>query len=521
MLVAVSSAQLSLCSPVLRTMGLTWAPQTPYGAFAEPPEPSLRNYGGPGIETAIRLAAAVALVAANAAFVASEFALVAVDRARLDERVGQGSRRAGLVRRLLQRLSYHLSGAQFGITVTSLLLGFLAEPVLAALLDPLLEPLFGTTPKVVSVGLALGVATVVQMVFGELIPKAVAISRPLETSLLLARPTAIYGVLAHPIVALLDTMAARVTKRLGVEPSGALESSPDRTELEHIIRSSGVEGTLDAGEVELLTRSIRLADKSADDAMVPRVRVVSIPHNSTVDTLVDLARATGYSRFPVTGEDLDDVVGFVHVKSVHEVAPEARATVGVTDLMAPVLAVPEARELDGLLVDLRKGGSQLALVIDEHGGTAGIITLEDILEEIVGEIDDEYDQTPAVLTRVEAKGSTVIPASLHPDEVQSATGFEMPEGPYETVAGLVLDRLGHIPEPGEMCSVQGWRLEVVAMDRLRIASVRLVAPPEKLPEGSQARGRTDPRRASRNPTHGRVSENLGLDQSADLEGRGS
>ncbi len=144
--------------------------------------------------------------------------------------------------------------------------------------------------------------------------------------------------------------------------------------------------------------------------------------------------------------------------------------------MAPVLAVPEARDLDELLVDLREGGQQLAVVIDEYGGTAGIVTLEDVLEEIVGEIDDEHDEITTTLTRVEALGSTVIPASLHPDEVRAATGFEMPEGEYETLAGLVLDRLGRIPVPGDMCTVGGWRLEVVAMERLRIATVRVVAP---------------------------------------------
>ena len=146
--------------------------------------------------------------------------------------------------------------------------------------------------------------------------------------------------------------------------------------------------------------------------------------------------------------------------------------------MTTVPAVPEARELDELLVDLREGGSQLAVVIDEHGGTAGIITLEDVLEEIVGEIDDEHDPDPSVFTRVEARGSTVIAASFHPDEVRDAVGFDMPEGDYETLAGLVLDRLGHIPEPGEIVTIDGWRVEVVAMDRLRIASVRLVAPRE-------------------------------------------
>ncbi|MEM9466511.1 MAG: hemolysin family protein [Actinomycetota bacterium] len=431
------------------------------------------------IDTALRLIAALALVVANAGFVAAEFALVAVDRTRIDERAGQGQARAVAVQRLLSKLSYHLSGAQLGITITSLLLGVLAEPAVAVLLEPGLEAIFGEVPGGFSVAVALIVATVVQMVFGELVPKAIATTKPLETSLVMARPTQVYGVLARPLVAFLDGLAARLTRRVGVEPAEELESIPDRGELEHLIRSSGEEGTLDEGEVELLTRSIRLADKSADDAMVPRVRVESVDSADTVEALVALASRTGHSRFPVEGNDLDDIVGVVHVKAVHGVSVDERSSTPVTDLMTPVLAVPESRELDELLVDLRQGGNQLAVVIDEHGGTAGIITLEDILEEIVGEIDDEYDAAPTLLTRVEAQGSTVMPGSLHHDEVEDATGFEMPEGEYETLAGLVLDRLGHIPEPGEMVEVDGWRLEVVAMDRLRIATVRVVAP---LPE---------------------------------------
>ena len=432
----------------------------------------------------MRLLAALALVIANAGFVAAEFALVAVDRARIDERVGQGNARAAAVRRLLSRLSYHLSGAQLGITITSLLLGVLAEPAVARVLEPGIEAVFGEVPNGVSVAIALAVATVVQMVFGELVPKAIATTKPLETSLIMARPTQIYGVLARPLVAFLDGMAARLTRRVGVEPTEELESTPDLVELEHLIRSSGAEGTLDQGEVELLTRSIRLADKSADDAMVPRVRVEALDSDATVAALVEKAVGTGHSRFPVIGDDLDDIVGVVHVKAVHAVAVDDRSTTAVTELMTPAFAVPESRDLDELLVDLRQGGNQLAVVIDEHGGTAGIITLEDILEEIVGEIDDEYDAAPTLLTRVEAKGSSVVPASLHPDEVATATGFEMPEGEYETLAGLVLDRIGRIPEPGEMTEVDGWRLEVVAMDRLRIATVRIVAPPEPPEDGA-------------------------------------
>lgn len=408
---------------------------------------------------------------------AAEFALVTVDRTRVQQRRDQGSARASAVARLLAKLSYHLSGAQLGITITSLLLGVLAEPAVARVLEPGLEWAFGSIPSGLSVAIALLVATVVQMVFGELVPKAIATSRPLETSLLLARPVALYGVISRPLVRLLDGLAARLTRRLGVEPADELETTPDREELEHLIRSSGEEGTLDQGEVELLTRTIRLGDKSADDAMVPRVRVEAVALAASVAELAELSSATGHSRFPVIGADLDDIKGVVHVKSVHGVKVDDREATHVEDLMTPVLAVPESRQLDDLLSDLRKGGPQLAVVVDEHGGTAGIITLEDILEEIVGEIDDEYDDASPRLTSVAGSSSWVLSGSLHPDEVLAATGFDIPDGPYETLAGLILDQLGLIPKPGARVMVNGWRLEVVAMEGLRVASVRIGAPP--------------------------------------------
>ena len=414
---------------------------------------------------------------ANAAFVATEFALVAVDRTRVDERASAGDRKARVVQRLVGRLSYHLSGAQFGITVTSLLLGFIAEPAVASAIAPLLEAVFGSgTPLWVSITIALAVATVVQMVFGELVPKAVATTKPYGTAVAMALPVSAYGVLARPVVAFLDGIANRIVRRLGVEPREEIDPTPERGELEHLFASSGEEGTLDEAEVRLLTRTVRLADKQADDAMVPRVEVKAVPTDATVAELAELAVRTGHSRFPVIAGHLDDVVGVVHVKSVYEVPVDDRTATPVSALMAPAPAVPESRDLDDLLDDLRVGAGQLAVVIDEHGGTAGIITLEDVLEEIVGEIDDEHDSATPEWTRAERRGSTVLPASLHPDEVFDATGFSMPEGAYETLAGLVLDRLGHIPVPGEIASVDGWRLEVVAVDGLRIASVRVVAP---------------------------------------------
>ena len=402
---------------------------------------------------------------------------MAVDRTRVDERAGAGDRRARIIQRLVARLSFHLSGAQIGITVSSLLLGFMVEPALAPMIEPGIEALFGSdTPWGVSVAAALILATVVHMVLGELVPKAVATTKPYGAAVAVAVPTTVYGMLARPLVVFLNGSANWMVRRLGMEPREEMDTVPDRDELEHLFVSSGEEGMLDEGEVRLLTRSIRLAHKQADDAMVPRVEVVAVEAVASAADLAEVAARTGHSRFPVIAGHLDDVAGIVHVKSLFTVPVQERASTPVSELMKPVLAVPESRDLDDVLDDLRTGAGLLAVVVDEHGGTAGIITLEDVLEEIVGEIDDEHDASTPERTRSESRGSTVLPASLHIDEVLESTGFEMPEGDYETLAGLVLDRLGHIPVPGEIVTVDGWRLEVVAVDGLRIATVRVVAP---------------------------------------------
>ena len=434
----------------------------------------------------MRLLAALALVVLNAAFVAAEFALVAVDRTRVNERADAGDRWARRVQGLASQLSFHLSGAQIGITATSLLLGFLAEPTVAGFISPLLGVFFDSpAPRGVTVGIALAVATAVQMVMGELVPKTVATSRPYGIAVAMALPVAAYGVLVKPLVVSLNGVANWIVRRLGVEPREDIDPTPDRDEFKRLFVSSGSEGELDEGQVRLLTNAIRLADKNAAEAMVPRVEVAVVHRGATVAELVDTAVRTGHSRLPVAGDDLDDIVGVVHVKAVHSVPISDRSSTPVSELMAPVLAVPESRELSELLHELRgdqadsehrTDSGQLAVVVDEHGGTAGIITLEDVIEEIVGEIDDEHDSVRPESTRVEMRGSTVLPASLHADEVSEATGFTMPEGDYATLAGLVLDRLGRIPVPGETVTVDGWRLEVVAMERLRIATVRVVEP---------------------------------------------
>ncbi|MGH2686614.1 MAG: hemolysin family protein [Actinomycetota bacterium] len=422
---------------------------------------------------------ALLLILITSFYVAGEFGLVAVDRDQVEAEARRGDRRARAAVGLLRQLSFHLSGAQLGITLSSLLLGFVAEPAIAEVLEPLLEPAVGERAvHGVSVALALAIATVAHMVVGELIPKNIAIARPLPTALALAGPTRVANAVARPLVHFLNGAANWTVRRLGIEPKEELTSVRSLEELELLIRSSGEEGTLDKMAFSLLTRSIRFGHKTAADALMPRVSVTTVAHDDSVASLLAAAARTGFSRVPVTGRDIDDIVGVAHVKDVLRLAPDDRPHARVEEIMREVFVVPETRDLGSILLEMRDAGHQLVVVVDEYGGTAGILTIEDLLEEIVGEIEDEYDpiQPSADLTLPSRDGVYDLEGTLHPDEVLEQTGFVMPEGDYETLAGFLLCLLGHIPEVGERARHNGWHFEVLELDRLRVARIRVTQP---------------------------------------------
>ena len=421
--------------------------------------------------------AVLLLILATGFFVAVEFALVAVDRGRVELDAQAGSRRARATSNALRRLSFNLSGAQLGITVTSLLIGFIAEPTIAQALEPLVGRVVSEErASSTAIVIALVLATVATMVVGELVPKSLAIARPRATAYTLASPMVLVTRVLGPLIRFLNGAANWTVRRLGIEPQEELTSVRSLEELELLIRASGEEGTLEPEALTLLTRSIRFGAKDAADALVPRRSVESIGVDDVVSVLAARALATGHSRFPVVGADLDDVRGVVHVKDVYRVPYDERDAHPVASLMQPAFVVPETRDLTDLLADLQRVGTLLAVVVDEHGGTAGIITLEDILEEIVGEIDDEHDRPTQAPTRVERAGEWLLDGTLHGDEVYEACGFAVPEGHYETLAGFVLDRLGRIPDVGERFDHDGWRVEVVERDGHRIATVGLQGP---------------------------------------------
>lgn len=428
------------------------------------------------MSVAVGLGAVVLLVAANAFFVAVEFAIVAVDRAQVRVQAEQGSRRAGVVAGMLEHLSFHLSGAQFGITVVSLGLGVLAEPVVAPLVAPGLEAVFGERSGVAwSVAVALLLTTVVQMVVGELVPKGIAVARPMDTTMRLAPAMRIFDTVFRPVIAVCNAAAERLLRLFGMEPAEELSAVRSREELRRLVRNAEEHGSMAPTQANLLHRAFRFGEKNAADAMTPRQQVEVLAVDGTTGDLLDASRRTGLSRFPVVSGDIDGIEGVVHVKDVLGLPPERRRREPLTALLRRVRMVPETLGLDELMETLQAEAGQFAVVLDEFGSVAGIVTLEDLVEEIVGDIADEHDLVVAPSRRTWG-GAYLLSGRLHPDEVRDECGLELPDGEYDTLAGFVLAELGRIPAPGDGFEHQGWAVSVTVMDARRVDTVRLVAP---------------------------------------------
>ena len=401
------------------------------------------------------LAVALILIVMCGVFVAAEFAFVTVDRGQVDREAAEGDAGAVGVQQALKSLSTQLSGAQVGITVTNLGIGFLAEPAISELLDGPLSaaglPEGAVSPT--SLVIALSLSTVLTMLFGELVPKNVAIALPMATARATQRPMRLFTAAMRGPIALLNGWANAIVRRLGVEPQEELRSARSSAELASLISRSADEGTLDADTAELMERSVEFGTRTAGEIMTPRVRTRSLDINERASAVIDLTRQTGHSRFPVLDDD-DVVVGTVHVKNAVAVPSHERSTTKVKHLMAKPVVVPDSLRLDPLMALLRAGGFQMAVVLDEYGGHAGIVTLEDVIEEIVGDISDEHDRLGS-RARQRRDGSWSLSGLLRPDEVEDVTGIELPESEdYDTVAGLVLQVLGRIPRAGDIAEVE-------------------------------------------------------------------
>lgn len=424
------------------------------------------------------IAFGVVLTAGTAVFVASEFSLVALDPAAVERRIAAGDRRAAGIGEALRTLSTQLSGAQVGITLTTILLGYSAQGALARLLTPVLGGVAGeTAAAAAAVTLSVLLVNGFSMLFGELVPKNWAIADPMHTAGWVSPAQRLFTRMFLPAIRVLNGSANRVLRRMGVEPSEELSGARSPAELAALVRHSAEQGTLDVSTATLLTRSIGLGALTAVDVMTDRGRVHALPRTASAADVVALARRTGHSRFPVVGESLDDVVGLVNLRRAVGVPYERRGDVAVTSssLMVEAPRVPETVPLAPLLVQLRDQGLQMAVVVDEYGGTSGIVTLEDVVEEIVGDVADEHDRR-RLRPHVASGGSWVVPGVMRPDELAQHADLHVPDdGPYETLGGLVMDRLGRLPEAGDEIVVQGVALRVERMEGRRVDRLRVWA----------------------------------------------
>ncbi|WP_018686630.1 hemolysin family protein [Actinokineospora enzanensis] len=402
----------------------------------------------------IGLVTVLVLTAATGYFVAQEFAYVAVDRNRLRQLADDGDQAAERAYRVTQRLSFMLSGAQFGITVTALLVGYVSEPYLGGgVAESIgLTGLSTAASHALSVVLALLVSTVVQMVFGELAPKNLAIAKPEALAKALSRSTLGYLAVAGPLIRLFDTVSTRLLRAVGIEPIEELPQGATPEDLRGIIGESRQGGHLDPGTSRLLEGGLDFRTLTAGQVMTPRVDVHVTRADDPVTRVVELLD-TGRSRFPVVGTDIDDVRGVVGLAEVLTIPPDRRADTPVGDIAAPALFLPDSLPLPEVLERLRAEHRQLACVVDEFGGFAGVVSFEDVAEEVVGEILDEDDHLESHAV-AHPDGSWSLPARWRVDEVAEVTGIELPDSPgYDTVSGLVMQRLGRVPRPGDQVEV--------------------------------------------------------------------
>lgn len=415
----------------------------------------------------------VVLTLGTAVFVAGEFSLVTLDPAALEAqgRDDVGDRR---VRRALRTLSTQLSGAQVGITATTILLGYLTQPAVGRLLSGALDgPVPPAVATAVSVVGALLLVNGFSMVVGELIPKNLALSAPLGTARAISGFQLGFTRVLGPLIAMFNGSANWLLRRFGVEPREELSGSRSASELAALVRRSAEQGTLDESTATLLTNSLDFSELTAVDVMTDRLRLVTVRRDDTAADVLRAARASGHSRFPVIGESADDIAGVVHLRRVVAVPHERRGEVPAAALMDDVPRVPETVHLGPLLVELRGRGPQMAVVVDEYGGTSGVVTLEDVVEELVGEVADEHDRARGSAAR-RPDGSWAFPGVLRPDELEEITGLVVPDdGPYETLGGLVMAELGRIPAVGDWVEVDGVRLEVERMAGRRVEQLRV------------------------------------------------
>ncbi len=417
--------------------------------------------------------AGVLLALGTGVFVGSEFALLNLDRSDLEARRSKGEKGHGITIKALKKTSTHLSSAQLGITLTTILTGYTMEPAISSMVSDPLTDLGVPEDFVRPVGGVLGIllATFISMIFGELVPKNYALAVPRATARVLVPLQVAFTWTFRPFIAFLNGSANRILRAMGIEPKEELSAARTADELSSLVQRSALQGLLEDDTATLLSRTIEFSSHNAVDVMTPRTKVESVHRSDTAWDVIALAKKTGLSRFPVIDESLDDIRGVVHVKQAVAVPLDKRAEVPASALQSEVIRVPETMTLDVLLTELRGRGYQVAIVVDEYGGTSGIATLEDLVEELIGEVADEHDR--ASLDVVRARDWFTFPANLRPDELEERTGVAVPEdGHYETIAGFILASLGRMAQVGDVVDMPLGEFRIERMDNRRIDRVR-------------------------------------------------
>ena len=422
----------------------------------------------------LRLGLTLLLVLANGFFVAAEFAFVSARRSRLQQMADAGDRRARLAQGVLSDLDRTIAGTQLGITLASLALGWIGEPAVATLIDGALrrfgiEAGAGVVHSTAAVITGFVVITYLHMVLGELIPKSLALRAPESLARWMAAPLIVFSKLTAPVVWLIGQSSAGILRLAGVRDTHGMQHVHSPEELRLIVMQARAQGTLDESDSAMLAGVFDFHEKKARDIMRPRTNVVGIPLEATEDEVWALVRRERYSRYPVYRETLDDVVGVLLAKDLF--LRDDATPFSLEAMMRPPLLIPETRQAERVLEDLRRTRAHLAVVLDEYGGTAGIVTMEDLVEEVVGDIADEYDA--ATRESLELDGVLELAGSLSLVDARSDHRLAIPEGEWTTVGGYTFSTLGRLPRVGDRVPMPGGELEVVAMDARRVAAVRV------------------------------------------------
>lgn len=405
----------------------------------------------------------VLLTAGTAVFVASEFALVTIDPATVRKTPEQANGpakkqgfRARALTHSLKHLSTELSSSQVGITITTILLGYTAQPALLRIFAAGLGDtgLASATAGVVAGVISFILVNAFSMVFGELIPKNFALSAPMGTAMIAVPIQSVFTKIARPIITTLNNSANVVLHRMGIEPKEELSGARSATELAFLVKRSAELGTLDSGVAELITNAVEFQELTAVDVMTDRTRMIVLHRDFTAQDVIDLAHTSGHSRFPLIGESKDEILGLVHLRKAIAVPYEKRTEVWAAALLDDAPQVPETVRLGPLLVQLRELGMQFAIVVDEYGGTSGVVTLEDVVEELVGDVADEHDSRRGGALKAN-DGTWAVPGDMRPDELEDLNDVALEEDPdYETLGGLVMKELGRIPVLADTVTVQ-------------------------------------------------------------------